>query len=120
MRPKQVAILDTGYESYEYEQDLFAQHGFELIIYKGEARNKQAKYEFAREASGLLVRELLIDQDALGIMPRLEAIVRYGVGYDNIDLETTRKSNPQWLIKLMFIKHYSTQAVFHFELFIRS
>jgi D-3-phosphoglycerate dehydrogenase len=107
MGPKQVAILDTGYESYEYEQDLFAQHGFELIIYKGEARNKQAKYEFASEASGLLVRELLIDQDALGIMPRLEAIVRYGVGYDNIDLETTKKRN----IRVANVQGYANHSV---------
>ncbi len=107
MKLKQVAILDTGYESYTYEKELFAQHGFDLIIYEGIPRDKKAKYALARNATGILVRELLIDKEALGLMPRLKAIVRYGVGYDNIDLETTRKRS----IRVANVQGYANHSV---------
>jgi D-3-phosphoglycerate dehydrogenase len=107
MKSKQVAILDTGYDSYAYEQELFAQQGFDLIIYEGEPRNKKAKYKFAQNASGILVRELLIDKEALGSMPQLKAIVRYGVGYDNIDLDTTRKRS----IRVANVQGYANHSV---------
>jgi D-3-phosphoglycerate dehydrogenase len=107
MKYNQVAILDTGYESYAFEHQLFAQQGMDLIIYEGDPRNKKAKYEFARNASGILVRELLIDQEALGIMPHLKAIVRYGVGYDNIDLETTRERS----IRVANVQGYANHSV---------
>ncbi len=107
MSLNQVAILDTGYDSYTYEEDLFAQQGFELIIYEGDPRNKKAKYEFAQNASGILVRELLIDKEALGRMPHIKAIVRYGVGYDNIDLDTTREKS----IRVANVQGYANHSV---------
>ncbi len=45
-----IAILDTGYDSYEYEHQLFAEQEFELIIYDGPAGDHHLKIEFAREA----------------------------------------------------------------------
>lgn len=107
MKLKQVAILDTGYESYTYEQELFAQHGFDLIIYEGIPRDKKAKYALARNATGILVRELLIDKEALGLMPHLKAIVRYGVGYDNIDLDTSKDRS----IRVANVQGYANHSV---------
>ena len=107
MKLNQVAILNTGYESYAFEHQLFAQHGFDLIIYEGDPRNKKAKYEFARNAVGILVRELLIDKEALELMPHLKAIVRYGVGYDNIDLDTARDRS----IRVANVQGYANHSV---------
>ena len=39
----------------------------------------------------LLVWHKVIDEDFLNIHPSVRAIVRYGVGYDNIDLDYCRK-----------------------------
>ena len=56
---KQIAILNTGYESYEYEYELFARNGFELSIYSGPKGDSALKYEFAKDAVGILVRDLV-------------------------------------------------------------
>jgi len=102
-----IAILDGGYESYACEQELFSQHGFELIIYDGPRRDQNKKYQFAHKAVGILVRELTIDERALEIMTNVKAIVRYGVGYDNIDLDVCRKRN----IRVANVQGYANHSV---------
>jgi len=102
-----IAILDTGYESYAYEKELFSRNGFDLIIYDGPVRDRSKKYMFARDAVGILVRELLIDEQALEIMQGVKAIVRYGVGYDNIDLNASRKRN----IRVANVQGYANHSV---------
>lgn len=102
-----IAILDTGYESYAYEKKLFSDKGYDLSIYKGQLRNRDLKYRLAIDAQGILVRELLIDEKALELMPGLKAIVRYGVGYDNIDLDACRKRN----IRVANVQGYANHSV---------
>jgi len=102
-----IAILDRGYESYSFEQDLFSNKGYELSIYDGPERDRKEKYEFACEAVGILVRELLIDEKALDSMGQLKAIVRYGIGYDNIDLDACRKRN----IRVANVQGYANHSV---------
>ncbi len=104
---KQIAILNTGYESYAYEVELFARYGFDLIIYDGPPKDKNLMYAFASKATGILVRELLIDDKALALMPDLKAIVRYGVGYDNIDVDIARKKN----IRVANVQGYGNHSV---------
>ena len=104
---KQIAILDTGYESYNYEQQLFAKHGFHLSIYNGPDKDAVKKYAFARKAVGIMVRELVIGDDALTIMPDVKAIVRYGVGYDNIHMKAVKKRN----IRVANVQGYANHSV---------
>jgi len=104
---KQIAILGTGYESYDYEQQLFAKHGFHLSIYNGPDNDAAMKYAFAREAVGIMVRELVIGDDALDLMPNVKAIVRYGVGYDNVDIKAVKKRN----IRVANVQGYANHAV---------
>jgi D-3-phosphoglycerate dehydrogenase len=47
--------------------------------------------EVAGEADGLLVQWAPITDRVLAGLPRLKAIVRYGIGLDNIDLEAARR-----------------------------
>jgi len=102
-----IAILDTGYASYTYETKLFTEKGYELHIYGGPARNRDRKYQMGSDAHGILVRELLIDEAALMRMPVLKAIVRYGIGYDNIDLDACRKRN----IRVANVQGYASHSV---------
>ncbi len=102
-----IAVLDTGYDSYEYEHRLFAEQGFELIIYDKPAGDHHLKIEFAREAVGILVRNTVIDEDGLAIMPGLKAIVRYGVGYDNIDIKAAAQKG----IRVANVQGYANHAV---------
>lgn len=104
---KQIAILDRGYDSYELERHLFSRDGYELIIYEGPRADRMARYRFARTATGILVRDTLIDEDALLRMPRLKAIVRYGVGFDNIHLGAARQRG----IRVANVQGYANHAV---------
>lgn len=104
---EKIAILDTGYNSYEYEHKVFVKHGYELIIFHGPASNMEMKTEFASEACGILVRDSVIGASALERMPRLKAIVRYGVGYDNIDLEAATAKG----IRVANVQGYANHAV---------
>lgn len=45
------------------------------------------KMEFAKNADGILVRHTRIDDRFLSGMKKLKAVVRYGVGYDNVDID---------------------------------
>jgi D-3-phosphoglycerate dehydrogenase len=82
-----VAIIDTGYRSYEYEKELFGGMGYELKIFQGERADVAAKRSLARQAEGVLVRDTPIGGETFSGAPGLKAIVRYGTGYDNIDVE---------------------------------
>ncbi|MBT6005968.1 MAG: hypothetical protein HOG79_09640, partial [Prolixibacteraceae bacterium] len=103
----QIVILDSGYKSYAFEKELFERNGFTLKIhplYKGE---RQEKIKFAKEAHGLLVRHTEINTEFLSQMKNLKAVVRYGVGYDNIDLEACTKFG----VKAANVQGYASHSV---------
>jgi D-3-phosphoglycerate dehydrogenase len=102
-----IVILDGGYASYAYEYDLFSKAGYQLIFYNGNPSDSSAKYQFAGDAVGLLVRGTEIGGEALERMPRLRAIVRYGVGFDNIDLKAASEKG----VRVANVQGYANHAV---------
>ncbi|MBN2412353.1 hypothetical protein JXQ31_11730 [candidate division KSB1 bacterium] len=102
-----VAILDTGYDSYEYEQKLFTDAGFNLEIFYGERHDREGKRKFAQDAVGLLVRWTQINEDFLRAVPHLKAVVRYGVGYDNVDLKAANRYH----VKVANVQGYANHSV---------
>jgi D-3-phosphoglycerate dehydrogenase / 2-oxoglutarate reductase len=102
-----IVILDSGYKSYSFEKSLFEGSGFNLKIhplYKGEKTEKMA---FAREAHGILVRHTAIDTEFLSGMNNLKAVVRYGVGYDNIDVDACTRFG----VKVANVQGYANHSV---------
>jgi len=104
---KSIAVIDTGYDSYDYERELFLEHGYELVIYNGPARVRKLQLDFAAEASGILVRGTSIDKEAFEQMPNLKAIVRYGAGYENIDLNTAASKG----VRVANVQGYANHSV---------
>jgi D-3-phosphoglycerate dehydrogenase len=102
-----ICVLDTGYDSYDYEIALFEGAGYGFHLYSGEPGHRQEQLRFAGDSVGILVRGTLIDREALDRMPRLKAIVRYGTGYENIDLEAARNRG----IRVANVRGYATEAV---------
>lgn len=103
----EVVILDSGYKSYDFEKELFGRNGFELKIhptYKGE---KDEKKKFAENADGILVRHTTIDEEFVTGLKNLKAIVRYGVGYDNVDVTACTKHG----IKVANVQGYANHSV---------
>jgi D-3-phosphoglycerate dehydrogenase len=106
MIPK-IAILDTGYDSYEYEKRLFTGAGYELEIFSGGRHDREGKLAMAKKAIGVLLRWTKVDDEFLNNLHELKAIVRYGVGYDNIDLEAATRHN----IKVANVQGYANHSV---------
>lgn len=101
-----VAAIDGGYADYQCEQEVLAEVGatFEVIPCAGDAVNVA---ERIRDCSALLVRESRIAANVIESMPRLQAIVRYGIGVDNIDLDCARRRR----IKVANVPDYGTEEV---------
>lgn len=104
---KQIAIINTGYKSYAYEREIFASHGYELIIFEGERLSGDQAFQFAKNAEGILVRDRKVGAREMDQMPLLKAIVRYGVGYDNINLEAARERK----IRVANVQGYANHSV---------
>jgi len=81
-----VVVVDTGYDSFDQEIAILGGAGYTLDVFPGDRLDAAGKAAFARGAAGMLVRWTTVDGAFLDTASTLRAIVRYGVGYDNIDL----------------------------------
>ncbi len=104
---EKVLVLDTGYDSFEYEENLFNQNGFKFEIFPGMNSDIAGKIKFAHNAVGLLIRWTVIDEDFLKQTPHLKAIVRYGAGYENVDLEAASRRG----VNVSNVRGYGNHAV---------
>ncbi len=102
-----IVILDSGYKSYEFEKELFEGNGFNLNIHPSYKGEKSEKIKFAKDADGILVRHTKIDEEFLSEMKNLKAVVRYGVGYDNVDVEACTR----FRVKVANVQGYANHAV---------
>jgi D-3-phosphoglycerate dehydrogenase len=103
----EIVILDSGYKSYDFEKELFESNGFSLKIHPTFKGDPSEKRDFAKEADGILVRHTLIDEEFLSAMKNLKAVVRYGVGYDNVDIEACTRHG----VKVANVQGYANHAV---------
>lgn len=103
----EIAVIDSGYQSYTYETKLFEKNGFVLKIYPSYKGDPSHKKDFAKNAEGILVRHTRIDALFLSGMKNLRAIVRYGVGYDNIDVDACTRHG----VKVANVRGYANHAV---------
>ena len=86
---KRVVVIDDGYGSYETEQRILADVAADVVVVpcRGDAARVR---EATLDADAVLVRESPVDAQAIGAMRRCRAIVRYGIGVDNVDLDAAR------------------------------
>lgn len=102
-----IVILDSGYKSYAAEKELFEKSGYTLKIHPSYNGEQMEKVEFAQDANGILVRHTKINDEFLDRMNHLKAIVRYGVGYDNVDVDSCTRHG----VKVANVQGYANQAV---------
>ena len=80
-----VVVTDSDLGHDPLEADVL---GDDFSVVYAQVRSPNEIVEVAQEADGLLVQWATIDKTVLSALPRLRAIVRFGVGLDNIDCET--------------------------------
>ena len=102
-----VVILDTGYENYHYEKDLLHKNGYSLEIFDACKNNINEKLKISKDAVGLFVRWTNIDDAFLSQCPGLKVIIRYGAGYENVDLDAATRAN----VKVANVGGYGNHSV---------
>ena len=84
-----VAVLEPGYSSYEIENQALADLGVNVVpVQSSDAANKAIEDV---NPLGIFVRQADVTSQIMDAAPNLRAIVRYGIGYDNIDIEAATK-----------------------------
>jgi D-3-phosphoglycerate dehydrogenase / 2-oxoglutarate reductase len=104
---KRIVVLDAGYSDYSYEESRFKESGYAFEIYSGSSTRRSEKIAFARDAVGALVRGTLVDDTFFAALPALRALVRYGVGYDNVDVQSATKHG----VKVANVQGYANDSV---------
>ncbi len=84
-----VVALDDGYEAYDQETRLLAEAGAEFLLAPCRG-DPQAAARSVVDADVVLVRESPVTADVIGAMTRCKAVIRYGIGVDNIDQNAAR------------------------------
>lgn len=82
-----VVVLDEGYGDTDIEQAVLAAFGARVVERPCHGRAAEVRRAVIG-ADAILVRESPVDAEAIAAMPGCRAIVRYGVGVDNIDRAT--------------------------------
>lgn len=88
--PYRVVALDDGYAAYDQETALLGAAGaaFDLRPCRGSVEAAAAS---VRGADVVLVRESPVPRRVIDAMDRCKAVIRYGIGVDNIDLAAARE-----------------------------
>ena len=106
MKPT-VAVLDIGYDSYDQEEEILGADGYGLVFFEGSRDDRDGRIALAQQATGLFLRYTIVDDTFLDALPRLKAIVRYGVGYDNINVEACTRHG----VLVSNVQGYANHAV---------
>ncbi|HEX4886383.1 MAG TPA: C-terminal binding protein, partial [Casimicrobiaceae bacterium] len=101
-----VVVLDGGYDGWDTERRILAPLGAEVVVRPCD-RDPARVLAAIADADGALVRESPIAREAIGAAPALRGIVRYGIGVDNIDLDTARERR----IKVANVPDYGAEEV---------
>jgi len=103
----EIAVIDPGYDSYDYERQLFEDHDYAFKVFSGHHHDPEGKIAFAENATGILLRWTDVNDQFLSRLPNLKAIVRYGVGYDNINIDDANRHG----VRVANVQGYANHAV---------
>ena len=79
-----VAITDYTFPDLSLEEAVLRPAGVEIVSFK-EKRPPAEVAELVREADAVIAQFASVNADVINAMTKAKAIVRYGIGYDNVD-----------------------------------
>lgn len=101
----QVLVSDKRHVSYDIERDLLSGCDAELVI--ANCKTEQDMINVCKNADGILLDMAPMTQGVVAVLEKCKIISRYGVGYDNVDVEAcTRKG-----IKVANVPDYCEEDV---------
>lgn len=78
-----IVISDCYYESFEQEKKCFSEIGAEMV--KCDCKTEDEVIAVAKDCDALICQFAPITKRVIQAMPKCKVIVRYAIGYDNID-----------------------------------
>jgi D-3-phosphoglycerate dehydrogenase len=85
MEKFKVYVAEKSYMDYSAEKEIVEKAGGKLFFAR--CKNEKDIIEQCSDANALLLRQTPIGEKALGKLNNLHVISRYGVGYDNVNIE---------------------------------
>lgn len=104
MSKYKVVISDQVFPSVEIERDLLSGIDAELIVASGEI---DEVLDTARDADAILNTYLPWTAESIAQLERCQIIARYGIGFDNVDIEAARDAG----IVVTNVPDYSVEEV---------
>lgn len=87
-----VAVTDYSFPDLSLETDILSAAGCEVVSQR-EKRAPAELADFVRNADAVLVQFASVTADVIAAMQRTKVIVRYGIGFDNVDCQAARARN---------------------------
>ena len=103
----EILITDCDMGPADLEREVLAAAGLELTHLTCRTAADVVEQANAHRASGLLVQYAPIDRAVFEGCPQLRAVVRYGVGLDNVDLEAAAEHG----VAVAGVRDYGTNEV---------
>jgi D-3-phosphoglycerate dehydrogenase len=103
----EILITDSDMGPADLEREVLAAAGLELTHLACRTAADVIEQANAHQASGLLVQYAPIDRAVFEGCPQLRAVVRYGVGLDNVDLEAAAEHG----VAVAGVRGYGTNEV---------
>ena len=107
MSKYKVVVVSLGYESYDTEREILKPVGAELVLAPKDCLTEDEVIAVAGDADAILVREAPMGERVINSLRRCKAIVRYGVGVDNIHLTRAKERK----IYVANVPGYGTEEV---------
>ena len=85
-----VVLIDQGYGTSRYEQEIITAAGGEFI--DADKLPLTEKLRRCEEAQGIILRRLMVTRDLISRFRRCKIIVRCGVGTDNVDVNAATEA----------------------------
>ena len=83
-----VVVTDHGFPNLRHEEDVIGAAGGQLIV--AQCKTSAEVAVAARGADALLVQWAPVDAGAIAGLDQCKVIVRYGIGYDNVDIAAAK------------------------------
>ena len=88
---KNVVITDYNFNDLSIEEEIFQESKIKLTSEKNP--NKEALKVLTQDADYIITQFAKLDNEIINNFNKAKIIVRYGVGYDNVDIKAARSKN---------------------------
>mgnify|MGYP003335588711 CR=1 FL=1 len=85
-----VAITDFTFPDLSIEESILRPEGIEIVSFK-EKRTPAELAGLVRDVDAVIAQFAPVNAEVVNAMGKAKAIVRYGIGYDNVDTATARE-----------------------------